>query len=323
MKPYHRCRIGSETVACLGLSAACQRTLSFDRFRAGEVNRARRTVLSAGGKAVNTGLALALLRRPCVVAGLNGGDTGRFIAAHLAARGVTCAFTRTPWPTRTCTTILDRAGGHATELVEEARRPTVELLRRFEARGRALLRRAGAGVICGTLPAGVPQNLWARFAAEAQRARVPLVIDSHAAPLLRALDGKPLLAKMNVRELEMTFARVCPTEAQIMATARRLTAAGAVWALITRGPQPAILVSRAGEVWRVSPPKVEAVSPIGSGDCVNAGLVDALLNGEAMPDAVRFGLGCGSANALTSTPAEFCPVIARKLAAACCVERIR
>lgn len=309
-------------VVCIGLSPAYQRTLVFERFCAGEVNRACETVLSAGGKAVNAAVALSRLRRACVVGGFNGGDTGRFVTAYLAARGVVCAFTRTPWPTRTCTTLLNRGGGDVTELVEEARRPTPEILRRFEARGCALLRRAGAVVICGTLPAGVPEDLWARFAAEAQRVHVPLLIDSSAVPLLRALRHEPLLAKMNVHELAKTFAVACRTEARIVATVRRLTATGAQWALLTRGAQAAILVSRAGEAWRVSPPTVAVVSPIGSGDCVNAGLVHAWLNGAGMPDAVRFGLGCGCANALTRLPAEFQPDMARKLAAACRVERI-
>ena len=180
-----------------------------------------------------------------------------------------------------------------------------------------------AGIICGTLPASLPEDLWALFAAEAQRAQVPLLIDSHGVPLLRVLRHEPLLAKMNVHELEKTFAVTCRTEAQIVKLAGKLTTAGATWALITRGPQPAILVSRAGEAWRITPPKVAVVSPIGSGDCVNAGLVHAWLKGEDLPEAVRFGLGCGSANALTRLPAEFRPAVARKLAAACRVERVR
>jgi len=305
----------SGTVLCLGLEPALQRTMLLDRFRPGEVNRASEIVLSTGGKAVNTARALSVLRRASVVCGFNGGDTGRFIAAQLTAHGVTCAFTRTPWTTRTCTTILDSACGQATELVEEASRPTPQLLQRFENRGLVLLGRARACVICGTLPAGAPVNFWARFTAAARRLRVPLVIDSHAIPLLRALRGEPLLAKMNVCELEKTLGVRCRTEAQLVSAARRLTTGGAAWALITRGPQPALLVSRVGTVWRITPPEVAAtVSPVGSGDCVTAGVVHALLHGDAMPEAVRFGLGCGSANALTCSPSDFRPAIARKFA---------
>ena len=180
-----------------------------------------------------------------------------------------------------------------------------------------------AGLICGTVPSGIPGDLWARFASEAQRRKTPLLIDSHANPLLLALPYEPLLAKMNLQELEKTFAQRCCTESRILATAAKLTAAGAAWALITRGALPAILVSRDGSAWRCSPPEVRVVSTTGSGDCVNAGIMHALLRKPDMLAAVRMGLGCGSAKALSCTPSEFAPAMARKLAAACCVERIR
>ena len=322
--PYSETKANANTVLCLGLTPAFQRTMIFDGFRPGAVNRAVETVISNGGKGVNTAVALALLRRPCVAAGFNGGETGRFISARLTALGVTCAFTRTPWPTRTCVTLFDRRNGEVTELVEEARRPTPVLLRRLEVRGKALLRRVRVGVICGKLPPGVPENTWARLAAEAQRLQVPLIIDSHAQPLLQCLRHEPLVAKMNVHELEKTFNTTCQTAAAIVATAKPLTAGGAAWALITQGAQPAILLSSTGATWRIFPPKVRnTLSFIGCGDCVTAGLVDALLRGEPMVDAVRFGLGCGSANALTYTPADFHPVTARTLAATCRVVQMR
>lgn len=313
---------GGKPVLCLGLAPACQRTLVFERFQAGEVNRACETRVSAGGKACNTGLALARLTRPCVVTGLNGGATGRLVAGYLVERGITCAFTRMPGATRTCTTILDRACGVATELVEETPAPTDELLQRFEARGRVWLRRTAIGVLCGTLPPGVPEDYWGRFAAAAQHAGVSLIIDSHAAPLLRALAHKPLLAKMNVRELERTLSCDCGSEQAVLTAARRLTTGGAQWALITHGPAPALLVDRTGAAWRLTPPVITPLNPIGSGDCVNGGIIHAVLDGAELPAAARFGLGCGTANALTLCPADFDPAQARALAAACRMERL-
>lgn len=313
---------GARPVLCLGLTPACQRTLVFDRFRPGEVNRASEARVSAGGKAINAGLALARLARPCVVTGLNGGATGWFVADYLAKRGITCAFTRMAGATRTCTTILDRASGVATELVEEAPTPTDDVLQRFAARSEFWLRRAGMGVVCGTLPPGTPEDYWARFAAAAQDAGVPLVIDSHAAPLLRALVHEPLLAKLNVRELERTLSCDCASEQAVLTAACRLTAAGAQWALITHGPSPALLVARKGAAWRLTPPGITPLSPIGSGDCVTAGISHAVLDGAELPQAVRFGMGCGTANALTLCPADFEPEQARALAAACRMERL-
>jgi 1-phosphofructokinase family hexose kinase len=293
-------------VVCFGLAPAVQRSLLLERFRVGEVNRARKTQVSVGGKAVNAGLALAVLGRSAVVTGLNGGDPGRFIERFLRERGVETAFTRAPWPTRTCTTIQDAFTGSTTELVEEARTPSQEDLRRFERAARALLKRASLALICGALPPGVPVDFWFRMA-DASR---------HLA-LLRALSAGPLLCKMNVGELAQTVAEACRTEAEILAAARRLTAAGAGWVLVTHGAEAAILAAADGRAWRVLPPTVQALSPIGSGDCALAGLAHAFLNGASMPDAARFGLACGSANARTLAPADFDAADAEALDSAC------
>jgi 1-phosphofructokinase len=310
-------------VLCLGLSPALQRTLVLDTFSEGGVNRIREVFISPGGKSVNTGLALAKLGRTPVITGLNGGAEGRLVAEHLKRNGATCAFTRTPWSTRTCTTIVNEASGCITELVEEAGRPTRALLQAFERRNRALLRRARLCFICGTLPPGVPGDFWARFARAAHRGGIPLLIDSHAAPVMRVLASQPLLVKMNVQELEKTLAP-CPSEAAVIRASRELLGGGAAWVLITNGVEPAILTGRDRSAWRVTPPKVSGVrSPVGSGDCVNAGIVDALLGGQQMPTAVRFGLGCGTANALTYCPADFDPARARALASACTVQQLR
>ena len=311
-------------VACIGLTPACQRTLVFDQFREGEVNRARKLFISPGGKSVNTGLALAVLGRRAMVTGLNGGDTGRMIQDYLTERGATCAFTRTSWPTRTCTTILDGGKKCVTELVEEAHTPTPALLRAFEKNGRSLLRRASMCFICGTLPPGVPEDFWARFAKAARQANVPVLIDSHAAPLWRALAFQPLLAKMNVHELAKTMGAKCRDDGTVIRAARKLVSAGAKWVLITNGAKPAILAGPDDAAWRITPPAISDVrSPIGSGDCVNAGLVAALLDGKPMPLAVCFGLACGTASALTYRPADFSPARARSLACACHAEIVR
>ena len=311
-------------ILCLGLSPALQRTLVVEAFQEGEVNRIQDVLISPGGKSVNTGSACAKLGRGAVITGLNGGAQGRLVAEHLTHLGAVCAFTPTPWPTRTCTTIVDAASGLVTELVEEAHRPTPALLQAFERRNRALLRRVRMCFICGTLPPGVPADFWARFAQAAHGAAIPVLIDSHAAPLLRVLEFRPLLAKMNVRELEKTLGVHCPSENAVIRAARRLVGAGAEWVLVTDGAAPAILTTGDRSTWRITPPRISDVrSPVGSGDCVNAGIAEALLAGTEMPQAVRLGMGCGTANALTYRPADFDPALARAFAAACRVQRLR
>ena len=68
-----------------------------------------------------------------------------------------------------------------------------------------------------------------------------------------------------------------------------------------------------GEGWRLFPPTVKALNSVGSGDSCTAGIVHALLRGREMPEAARFGLACGAANAETLEPGEISPAAARRV----------
>jgi 1-phosphofructokinase family hexose kinase len=300
-------------VFCLGLNPAVQRTLVFDHVETGEVNRAVAQHVSAAGKSINTAAALERLGTHACVAAFNGGSGGRAVARLMREQGVGNGLTPIAGETRTCTTILDRRTGTVTELVEEGPAVTARERRAFVGAG---VRRAAACrllAISGTLPPGTPDAFYVPFVTAAARAGTPVVIDSHRAALLAVLPLRPLLAKLNVRELAHTFACRCATEKQILQSARRLLALGAQWALVTQGGRPAVLLGPAGGVWRLTPPVIQPLNPIGSGDCVTAGLIHAWLQGRCMPDAARAGIACGSANALTQIPADFVAADARRL----------
>ena len=74
--------------------------------------------------------------------------------------------------------------------------------------------------------------------------------------------------------------------------------------VVTLGAEGALAVSATG-AWHISAPTIVAVSPVGSGDCTLAGLVDALARGATLPAAVAAGVGCGSANALAPLAGVF------------------
>ena len=296
-----------ERILSLGVAPALQRTMVYESFKVGDVNRAKAVEVSAAGKAVNVGLALATLGCKAIVTGFNGGPTGRIVADGLKARGVDAAFTRMAAPTRTCTTIIDLSkGGVATELVEESPRPDADGWKRFARANMRAMADCGLVAISGTLPPGAPEDLYAQFAMEAEKRAIPLVIDSHKGGILAVLPYHPLVAKMNVHELRLTFGDPCNTERQILKSAARLTSAGATWAFITNGAKPCWLISADGRAWRIAPARLDkVVNPIGSGDSVTAGLASAWLGGHPMNEAARFGIACGTANAVNLRPADF------------------
>jgi tagatose 6-phosphate kinase len=303
-----------QDVVCLGLMPALQRTLVFRRVEIGEVNRAVECHQTAGGKAVNLAVALATLGTPTRVTGFNGGATGRFVAAYVRARGIRPGFTPLAGSTRTCTTVIDAGAGVSTELIEEGPKPDAAAWHAFARRNRRLAAQARLLAISGTLPPGTEDDFYEPFVQVATAANVPVVIDSHGVGLLHILPYGPLLVKLNVRELEKTCGTACADEAAILGAAERLHAAGANWVWVTQGGNPAYLIGACGAT-RFDLPAITVNNPIGSGDCAAAGFIHAwLANSGSVADAVRAGLGCGMANALTRVPAQFDPKQAVRLA---------
>ena len=72
---------------------------------------------------------------------------------------------------------------------------------------------------------------------------------------------------------------------------------GVICGVVTDGPNPA-LVQVNNLRFRAIPPAIKAVNPIGSGDSLLAGLVDAWLAGADSEPMIRHAMGCAVANAV-------------------------
>lgn len=304
--------MSARPILCLAISPAVQRTLFMDVLRPGEVNRARRTRISAAGKGVNVAAVLARLGAPARLVGLRGGPEGEWIAREMASLGVDARWIETQAPTRHCHTVVEGGGTRITELVEEAATPPASEWRAFDQAVAAALPGCAWLAISGALPPGVPVARLAELGEQARAAGAKLFIDSQGAPLRAALEAKPALVKLNVEELSATTDRSAEAEAARWAAMQELRRGGAGAVLVTDGARDAFLLADTGR-WRLTPPRVDVVNPIGSGDSVSAGLLMELERGASLPDAAAFGLACGSANALTEVPALLDPATAREL----------
>jgi tagatose 6-phosphate kinase len=199
--------------------------------------------------------------------------------------------------TRTCSTLLDLASGAVTELVEEGGALSAAEWAALEAQVRSRLPGAQIMLLAGKLPPDSPADAYARLMRLAHEAGVPALLDSQGEAVKAATPMRPLLVKMNAVELAATVGRHLSADADLVAGARELNAAGAEWVALTRGASPAWLVGPR-EQWEFRLPSLAPVNPIGCGDAMLAGTAAALARRNPMPEAVRYGLACGCAKAL-------------------------
>jgi tagatose 6-phosphate kinase len=290
-------------IVAAGLTPAWQQIMRYECLRLGEVNRAAEVHWCASGKNLNVGSALAGLGAASLTLSPLGGRVGQDIAADFLRRGLSARWTSSQKPTRICTTLLDEATGRTTELVENAGALTADELAEFSAAYHASAASAEVVVLTGSLPQGTPVSFYRDLVKETP---CPVVLDARGPEMLAALECGPQVVKPNRDELGATLGRTLQ-EADLVAAMRELCRRGALAVVVTQGKQ-AVWVVAGAQSWRLEPPAVTPlVNPIGSGDCLAAGLAVGLSRGLPLLDAVRYGMAAAADNVTQLLPARVEP----------------
>lgn len=290
-------------ILCVGATPAVQRVMVFSKLTLDSVNRASTTLDGAAGKAVNVAKVLKALGNESVVTGFLGGERGRYLRGILAAHGVNMDFIEVPAPTRQCLTILDQATGAVTELVEESKAVDPSEYGQLQQPIRSVLANCRAVVLSGTITPGGPVDFYYNCVQMANEAGALAVVDAQGALMLEALKAQPDLVKPNRTELAASLGWQVESEKEIVSAMKELNARGARQVVITAGKNPTLAFD-GRSFWRVHPPRIKAVNPIGSGDACTAALTWRLLLGDGLGEACRWGAAAGAANALTLMAGE-------------------
>ena len=145
-------------------------------------------------------------------------------------------------------------------------------------------------VASGSLPPGVPEDVYAKAAAIAARRGQRFVLDTSGAPLKAALGAGLALIKPSRGE----FAALTG-EAEPEAAAMALVRDGKVGLVaVTLGHEGALLAEPGG-VLRLPALDVPALGAVGAGDSFLAAMVLALARGEAPREAFAWGMAAGAA----------------------------
>jgi 1-phosphofructokinase family hexose kinase len=288
-------------LVCVAPNASVDKITAVDALRAGEIHRPVVLSVVAGGKALNAGRAAATLGLEVIAVPVLAGHAGRWVADGLAADGIEARPVWIEGETRECTSVLDRATGRLTEFYEAGPAMDEAAWGRVEAAIADAVAQDPAGtivLISGSLPAGAPADAHARAARVVREAGGRAVIDVGGKALAGAMAERPWLAKVNALEASQATGLPLGGEAEAVAAARALRAAGAELAFVSRGADGAVLVDADGAGWRIGPPPELGAFPVGSGDSLMGGFAAALAQGHDAPEAARRGAAAAAANAL-------------------------
>jgi len=308
-------------ILCIGATPAAQRVMTFGKLELDHVNRARETRDGIAGKSINVAKVLATLGARPIATGFLGGARGDEILAELSKQGVDANFVRLNVATRQCITVLDQSARTVKELVEESRAVPSEAYDTLLAMIEKILPGCQAVVMSGSLTPGAPTDFYKRITSKATSLGIFSAVDAQGPPLLEALVAGPGLVKPNRLELAATVERPIKNEADILAAIKEVEQRGAKKVVVTAGKNSTLAADETN-VWRIEPPIVDAVNPIGSGDAFTAGLVWRLTQNDSLGEACRWAAAAGAANALTMMPGDLELTEVRRLADQVKVERL-
>jgi len=255
----------------------------------GTTNPVRGVRHRAGGRGVAVARVLHTFGHEVLAAGLAGGGTGELIRADLARGGIPTAFTPIGRESRRVLEVRAEDADRWLGFSEPGPYITTEELGRFAADYRHLLASATAVVLCGSLPAGMPPEIYGTLATYAAEAGVPAILDAGGAALGYGAARRPALV--------IPDAPADPADPGATAgpDPHALVSGGAGAVALVSGHAVHVVAARGG--WRARLPG--PAGPPWPRDALVAGLVPGALLDWSWPDRLRHAVALGASAART------------------------
>jgi len=267
------------------------RAFDLEALEVGEVNRALRTHLDAGGKGINVSRGLNQNGVATVAVFPIGGPDGPLLVSELEAVGVPAHPVKVAGAIRSNITLVD-AAGDTTKI--NAPGPVLDAAEQDAILAAVAEHLDGARyvVAAGSLPSGVSPDFVIRMGRLAASRGVAFALDTSGEPLEAALSaGGCAIAKPNDLELAELVGRELLTVGEVRDAAREILSWGNDAVLVSLGANGALLVTATGCWWAGGDP-ITPVSTVGAGDSTLAGYLS--VDGPE-PERLRTAVAWGRA----------------------------
>ncbi len=250
-----------------------------------------------GGGGINVARVTAKLGRAVEAVYLAGGEVGLMLDRLLAEQGVATRRITIDGQTRLGFIVHETSTGLEYRFVPEG--PAVPA-DRLEAVLAVVAESDSDYVVgSGSLPAGAPEDFYARAANVARARGARFVLDTSGAALKATLErAKVFLAKPSLSELEQFAGHRLGADGAGQVAADIVARGSAELVAVTLGSDGAILASRDGVI-RLPTIPVRVHSAVGAGDSFLASMTLALARGQSTREAFVYGVAAGTAAVMT------------------------
>ncbi len=285
-------------------NAALDRILFIDRFIPGTVMRPNKMVESVGGKGLDSSVVLRALGQQTLALSFMAGVNGDILTGLLDGYGIAHDLITVEGETRIAHVVVETDYNRHSHLITAGHPVSPEQYQDLLDKFHQHAPRARYVIAAGSLPPGVPVDIYHTLICAARAYGVSTLIDCPGAPALAAIPAAPDVLKMNQTEFGQTFGVEVGTldrlqqAAQIVYTHNHLNAL-----VITCGEQGILAFTPEGN-YRAFAPKQAALNAAGAGDGASACLAWRLSLGDDWPQALLWTAATSAAIVLTEGTAD-------------------
>lgn len=273
-------------ISTVTLNAALDHTIYFSRFYPGQLNRVEQDRLDPAGKGINVAKVLKALGHEVTVTGFLGKNNLVHFEKCFAANDITDRFIKVEGSTRVNMKVVDGSNGEVTEINFSGVTCRPEDLAALEQEIAVLAGQQGVFVFAGSLPQGVPLDIYGKYITKLRQAGCKVFLDTSGQAMEEGIKAKPYAIKPNIHELSQMAGQSLDSKEALQQVIGELLAGGIEQVTVSLGSKGAMIASREG-MWLAEPPQVEVKSTVGAGDSMVAGLVSGEVSGLPLPDRIR------------------------------------
>jgi 6-phosphofructokinase 2 len=285
-------------IATVTLNPSLDRTVTVADLVIDEANRWTSLREDPGGKGINVSRVVHELGGETVAYGFIGGTAGETLKRLLRKQGVPFDFTTIKGEIRSNFIITNLKTNRQTRIDAPGPHISRQELAELVDKLRGMRTTPDFLVFAGSVPPGIPDDIYRRLILEAKNHGIKTVLDSDRQWLKEGIKAKPYIVKPNVYETEELLGIELRDEASVIKAAETLVKDDIQIVAISRGKTGMIVATRE-KIIKATPPRVRTRSTVGAGDSAVAGLVLKLSQGYSLEEACRWAVAAGTAATLT------------------------
>ena len=308
-------------ITTVTLNASVDKAYSISStLEVGTVMRVTTCSDSAGGKGLNASRAIRTCGEELVATGFVGGNNGRLLCELLEADGISQEFVHVASETRCCINVLEPSG-RSTEFLEPGRPVGESDVELMVAKVRELAERSSVVTFSGSAPAGVPSEFYAVLIEQAKAAGARVILDTSGDLLRLGIGARPTMIKPNKDEIAQLLGRTVSSPEEVVGAAQEMHESGIDQVVVSLGGKGALMACDDG-VFQGTPPRIEVVNPVGSGDTMVGAFAVAMARDLEPVEQLRYAMACATANCLTPLTGRFERDVAESLVQQVKIQRV-